>query len=82
MSSAVDWTPQPAKAAPRRSLFGLFAEWIADFGALAIGALIALGDFSLFCARTVRWMLTRLPRWDTLLANFNQVGVLSLPWWP
>src|SRR5690606_22105530 len=31
------------------------------------------------CARTLRWLVTRLPRWDTLLANFNQVGVLSLP---
>jgi phospholipid/cholesterol/gamma-HCH transport system permease protein len=29
--------------------------------------------------RTLAWMSTRLPRRETLLPNFNQVGVLSLP---
>ena len=32
-----------------------------------------------FGLRTFRWLLTRLPRRETILPNFYQIGVLSLP---
>ena len=34
---------------------------------------------ALFFFRTMSWMFTRLPRRETLLPNFYQIGVLSLP---
>lgn len=55
------------------------AGWIADLGGLIIGWMISLGDVSLFSLRTVRWLMTRLPRKETLLPSFYQIGVLSLP---
>jgi phospholipid/cholesterol/gamma-HCH transport system permease protein len=54
-------------------------DWIADLGSLAISALVAMGDFCLFCIRTVRWLVTRLPSRETLLPCCYQIGVLSLP---
>lgn len=38
-----------------------------------------VGDVSMFTWRMCVWMFTRLPRPGTLLINFYQVGVLSLP---
>ena len=38
-----------------------------------------MGDVSEFFFRTIAWIFTRLPRRDTLLPNFYQIGVLSLP---
>src|SRR5262249_21947694 len=38
-----------------------------------------LGEIGLFSLLTIRWMCTRLPRKDTLLPSFYQIGVLSLP---
>ncbi|MDG1873383.1 MAG: ABC transporter permease [Mariniblastus sp.] len=40
---------------------------------------MALGDFSLFVFRTMKWLFTRLPRKETVWTNFYQVGVSSLP---
>ena len=54
-------------------------EWINDWGGVVVDGVSAVGDFSLFAWGTVVWMFSRLPRWDTLLPNFYQVGVLSLP---
>ena len=55
------------------------AEWIADIGAVVIDWITAVGDVSVFIFRTISWLLTRLPRLETLLPNFYQVGVRSLP---
>ncbi|WP_146524995.1 MlaE family ABC transporter permease [Novipirellula artificiosorum] len=38
-----------------------------------------VGDISLFAWQMFRWLFTRLPRRGTILVNFYQVGVLSLP---
>ncbi|HEY2882774.1 MAG TPA: ABC transporter permease [Pirellulales bacterium] len=54
-------------------------NWITDLGEVITRWVTALGDVMLFSGRTVRWMFTRLPRRDTLLPNFYQIGVLSLP---
>ena len=57
----------------------VFSDWISDVGGLAIRWLDSIGDVALFFGRTLRWLFTRLPRKETLLPNFYQVGVLSLP---
>ncbi len=54
-------------------------EWFHDWGGVVIDGLIAVGDFTLFAWRTMLWLFTRLPRRETLIPNFYQVGVLSLP---
>ncbi|NLX94584.1 MAG: ABC transporter permease [Rhodopirellula sp.] len=62
------------------SAMGLWlAEWVADFGELLIEWIIALGSFGLFVVETFRWLLFRLPRRETILPSFYQIGVLSLP---
>jgi len=55
------------------------AEWVADCGAVMMDWMVGLGSISLFVMRTVRWLLTRLPHKGTILPNFYQIGVLSLP---
>jgi phospholipid/cholesterol/gamma-HCH transport system permease protein len=55
------------------------AGWVADLGELVLGWVTQLGSITLFSLRTVRWMLFRLPRKETILPNFYQIGVLSLP---
>jgi phospholipid/cholesterol/gamma-HCH transport system permease protein len=57
----------------------LVTEWIIDVGAVVIRWIMGLGSFGLFCLRTIRWSLARAPRRETLLPNFYQIGVLSLP---
>lgn len=54
-------------------------EWISDWGGVVVDGISAVGDFTLFIWQTLIWLLTRLPRRETLLPNFYQVGVLSLP---
>jgi len=54
-------------------------DWIVDVGSVTIDALVSLGDTAEFALRTLSWLLFRLPRKGTLLPNFYQIGVLSLP---
>jgi phospholipid/cholesterol/gamma-HCH transport system permease protein len=63
----------------RRSPATALADWIADLGGLVLDSLAALGDLAIFAWRTMLWLFTRLPRRETLLPNFYQIGVLSLP---
>jgi phospholipid/cholesterol/gamma-HCH transport system permease protein len=65
--------------APRRGLLTAIADWIADFGGMLIHGVMELGSISLFIYRTLLWLFTRLPRRETLLPCFYQIGVLSLP---
>ncbi len=55
------------------------AGWISDFGELMIAWTVALGSLALFSIETVRWLVFRLPRRETVLPSFYQIGVLSLP---
>jgi phospholipid/cholesterol/gamma-HCH transport system permease protein len=41
--------------------------------------LTALGSVAMFGIGTMRWLLTRLPRKETIIPNFYQIGVLSIP---
>ncbi|MFZ5830434.1 MAG: MlaE family ABC transporter permease [Planctomycetota bacterium] len=58
---------------------GLVSGWLTDLGALVIDWIEALGDLALFCFRTFYWLFARLPQRETILPNFYQIGVLSLP---
>ena len=64
---------------PSRGPLLLVADWIADFGEVVMGWLIGLGNVATFALRTFGWMCTRLPRRETLMPSFYQIGVLSLP---
>ncbi len=65
--------PQPG------GITGWFINWAYNWGSLVINGLKALGDFSHFVQATLLWMVTRLPRKETVWPNFYQVGVSSLP---
>ncbi len=54
-------------------------EWVSDLGELIIDWIAAIGDVAIFALRTMQWLFTRLPRRETLLPAFYQIGVLSLP---
>ena len=54
-------------------------RWFTDSGAIVIDWVTAIGDVSFFTMQTISWILTRLPQKETLLPNFYQVGVRSLP---
>lgn len=56
-----------------------FVEWVSDWGGVALEGLDVLLDWLVFCLRTFLWLFTKLPRRETLLPSFYQVGVLSLP---
>jgi phospholipid/cholesterol/gamma-HCH transport system permease protein len=64
---------------PRGGPILAVADWIADLGGLMMNWVIAIGDVAQFFLRTLSWIARRLPRADTLLPNFYQIGVLSLP---
>lgn len=64
---------------PRGGLLGALENWIAGLGELAIRGVLGIGDISLFTLRTFRWLFTRLPSRETIIPNFYQIGVLSLP---
>ncbi len=78
-ASVTDYRTEPERPFPDEGIVGLVADWLAGWGRLAITALIAIGDFSLFAWRTVVWMVTRFPRWEVIWPNLHQVGVASLP---
>jgi phospholipid/cholesterol/gamma-HCH transport system permease protein len=56
-----------------------FVDWLADIGAIVLEALAGLGGISIFAYQMLGWMFSRLPRRETILPNFYQIGVLSMP---
>jgi phospholipid/cholesterol/gamma-HCH transport system permease protein len=60
-------------------LLGALSNWVADWGGAAIDAIASIGEMALFAVSTLTWLFGRLPRRETLMPNFYQVGVLSLP---
>ncbi len=72
----------PARDANRTATGGmrrLVVEGLTDSGAVVINAFVAIGGFAQFALRVFSWTFTRMPRRETLLPNFFDVGVLSLP---
>lgn len=78
MSSAIPAQPTP-QTQPDRSWFDPLLDWLAGWGELVLDTFAAIGDFALFFFRTLVWLFTRFPRFETLWPNFHQVGVSSLP---
>lgn len=64
---------------PRRGLIAGLAESVADVGETGVGIIESVGDLMLFAWRTMTWLLTRLPRRDTMFENMYRIGVQSLP---
>lgn len=56
-----------------------FFDWIADLGEMILEWMSGLGGISLFAYRMLGLLFTSLPSRETLLPNFYQIGVLSLP---
>lgn len=54
-------------------------QWVTDWGSAVVDGITAIGDITLFVWQMSVWMFTRLPRRGTMMINFYQVGVLSLP---
>jgi phospholipid/cholesterol/gamma-HCH transport system permease protein len=54
-------------------------RWIAELGDLVMDWVIGVGNISVFSLQTFGWMCARLPRRETLIPAFYQIGVLSLP---
>ena len=52
---------------------------VAEVGAVVIDAMVAVGNFWVFSMRTFGWLATRMPKRETILPCFYQIGVLSLP---
>ena len=55
------------------------SDWFADWGRVLIDAAVLAGDMAIFAAAMLGWTFARMPRKETLLPNFYQVGVLTLP---
>ncbi|MGD0900708.1 MAG: ABC transporter permease [Thermoguttaceae bacterium] len=69
---------QPAPGRPR-GISGAVADWIADLGGVAVDWVVGLGNLVIFGLRTAGWLVARMPRRETLVPAFYQIGVLSLP---
>jgi phospholipid/cholesterol/gamma-HCH transport system permease protein len=69
--------PKGTASSPQRP--HRLVEWVTDWGTVVVDGLTLVGDMALFTWRMFGWMFTRLPPRGTLLSNFYQVGVLSLP---
>ncbi len=54
-------------------------NWVADIGEQMTAWICGVGHISLFAVETFRWLVFRLPRRETVLSNFYQIGVSSLP---
>lgn len=54
-------------------------DWIADLGELFTDWMQGIGALTIFALKTLGWMATKMPRRETLLPSFYQIGVLSLP---
>ena len=69
----------PHSTHERVGFFQAVADWIGDLGGLVMNWVISVGDIAEFAFRTLSWIVRRMPRAETLLPNFYQIGVLSLP---
>ena len=73
-------TANPSAASDENhGLAAALGDAIADWGGVVIEALTTIGDLSIFAWQTLTWLVWRFPKKETLLPNFYQVGVLSLP---
>jgi phospholipid/cholesterol/gamma-HCH transport system permease protein len=76
----------PHIATPRGGILRIFPAFVEGMGRIGLDFWsvftewnVALGGLVLFGMRTLAWLFTRLPSRGTLVPNFYQIGVLSLP---
>jgi phospholipid/cholesterol/gamma-HCH transport system permease protein len=63
----------------RRGILDALSDTIANLGQALLESVQGVGAVALFGWRTLGWLLTRLPRRDTLVSNMYAIGVQSLP---
>jgi phospholipid/cholesterol/gamma-HCH transport system permease protein len=70
-----------SNAAARRptGIVAAIGDSLADWGGVVLDSVETTGDLTLFSLKVMSWLFSRFPKWETLLPNFYQVGVLSLP---
>ncbi len=54
-------------------------QWVTNWGSAVVDGVSTVGDIAIFAYRMFVWLFTRLPQRGTMMINFYQVGVLSLP---
>lgn len=79
MSNSPDAAAVNVRPTGRSGVATWVFDWVADLGSVVTNWVTGLGDLSLFALQTFQWLLTRMPRRETLLPSFYQIGVLSLP---
>ena len=70
--------PNSNQAAPL-SVKDMLTAWVVQWGSAVVDGMTTVGDIALFAWQMLKWIFTRLPQRGTILINFYQVGVLSLP---
>lgn len=59
--------------------FRILADDLVTIGNVTMAFIESVGEIATFALSTLSWLFTRLPRRDTLVPAFYQIGVLSLP---
>ncbi len=77
MASQLPSLPEDNPSAQRP--LGPLSLWVADWGAVVIDVVSSIGQLAQFSWLALGWLVTRRPLKESLLPNFYQVGVLSLP---
>jgi phospholipid/cholesterol/gamma-HCH transport system permease protein len=68
-----------ADAPPSSGVIIRSTNWLADLGGVVVDFLTGLGSLSVFAFRTFRWLFGKLPRRETLVPCFYEIGVKSMP---
>jgi phospholipid/cholesterol/gamma-HCH transport system permease protein len=78
MATAANIPESKSQTWPAR-LMQWYVNWIADLGEMMLDWMAGLGSISLFGYSMLGWLFTRMPRRETIVPNFYQIGWLSLP---
>ena len=79
MSSVPSSRPNKIPTTELQGLRESLVHWVSDWGGVVVDALTTVGDMAIFTYRVFLWLFTSWPSRGTILPNFYQVGVLSLP---
>ena len=79
MSSVPSSRPNKTPTTGLPELRDSLVRWVSDWGGLVVDAMTTVGDMAIFTYRVFLWLFTSWPSRGTILPNFYQVGVLSLP---
>lgn len=71
--------PQRPSGGDAPAIKDLLRVWVMQWGSAVVDGIVTIGDIATFAWRMLVWIFTRLPQRGTLLVNFYQIGVLSLP---